>query len=279
MYPYNFTPSTRGINHEEIFVVMPFDRKYDCVFDELIKKAVSNVARRKDVTLRTFRADKDPRTVSGWIEVLEHLNPAKIVLGVLTEEINANVYYELGIAHATQPLSRQVLIAEKNYDPKFDIKDLIFMRYDPLNVSSSISALTTRIENALDSWSYEQELLVNKAIKSLAPYDFEVLIDCGHESYIVMKTSERGPDHYARKIARMHANDPGYVNGVFKRHCEAVVHLQQNGLLGFVTRSTSEGIEIKHYWTDLGNMVLMKFGRICEFERIKRFCDMPAEVR
>lgn len=101
MYPFSFRPSTKGINHREVFVVMPFDPEYDCVFHELIEKAVSIVADRKKTDLYPFRTDKDPRTVLGWVEVLEHLYPAKIVLGVLTKETNANVFYELGIAHAT----------------------------------------------------------------------------------------------------------------------------------------------------------------------------------
>ena len=210
---------------------------------------------------------------------MEHLYPARIVLGVLTDETNANVFYELGIAHATQPLSRQVLIAENSYVPDFDTKDLIFMKYDPLCVSDSIDELTIRIESALDSWSYEQELLVKKAIASLSPYDFEVMIDCRSQSYIVMKTSDDGPNAYTRYINEIHKNDPSYVNGVFKRHCEAVARLQQNGLLGFVTRRIDESIEINHYWTDLGNMVLMEFGRIDDDERDRRFIAMPDQLR
>lgn len=44
MYPFSFRPSRKGINHREVFVVMPFDPEYDCVFHELIEKAVSIVA-------------------------------------------------------------------------------------------------------------------------------------------------------------------------------------------------------------------------------------------
>ena len=50
---------------------------------------------------------------------------AQIVLGVLTDD-NPNVFYELGIAHATQPITRQILIAENGYKPRFDTKDLIY---------------------------------------------------------------------------------------------------------------------------------------------------------
>jgi hypothetical protein len=50
MYPYNFEPSNKGLNPEEIFVVMPFDPKYDNVFNILIKKATAQVAAKDRLT-------------------------------------------------------------------------------------------------------------------------------------------------------------------------------------------------------------------------------------
>ena len=183
MYPFDFEPSNKGINPEEIFAVMPLAEEYKDVFNILIKNATSQVAARRGIKLEAFRSDLDPRTVARWIQVLEHLYPAQIVLGVLTEKINPNVFYELGIAHATQPLSRQVLIAEKEYFPRFDTKDLIFMRYDHGNVAASIDELAKRIEAALDSWRYENELLVRKAIARLSPFDFEFVMAWGSLSF------------------------------------------------------------------------------------------------
>ena len=174
MYPYDFKPTLHGLNPEEVFVVMPFDKKYDSVYTDLIEPAVKLTASNLSRNLGPYRTKDDPRTISGWLEVLEHLYPAQVVLGVLTVEVNANVYYELGIAHATQQLRRQVLIAEDAYSPQFDTKDLIFLKYSPSNLAASVSDLANRIETALIEWDVEQERLVKHAIANLSPIDFEV---------------------------------------------------------------------------------------------------------
>ena len=78
--------------------------------------------------------------------MLEHLYQVQVVLGVLTAEIIANVYYELGIAHATQPLSWQALVAEEDHQPQFDTKDLIFMQLDPGDLAVSVDSLDEAVE-------------------------------------------------------------------------------------------------------------------------------------
>jgi hypothetical protein len=107
---------------------------------------------------------------------MEHLYTAQVVLGVLTSMVNANVQYELGIAHATQPITRQVLIAEKDYKPQFDTKDLIFMEYSPLSPGDSVEELAARIRTALESWDVDQEIIVRHAVAKLAPFDFEFIM-------------------------------------------------------------------------------------------------------
>lgn len=279
MYPYDFEPSNKGINPEEIFVVLPLAEKYKDVFNILIKNATSQVAARRGITLKAFRSDLDPRTVAGWIQVLEHLYPAQIVLGVLTEETNANVFYELGIAHATQPLSRQVLIAEKAYAPRFDTKDLIFMRYDPANLATSIDELALRIESALDSWKYENELVIKRAIARLSPFDFEFVMAWGHAAAFPVETAGDGPEKYRKIMESQHAGDKDYMDGVFKRHCEAMARLGQIGLIGLDTHTEGKMVYFSNHWTDLGNLVLMEFAIIDHVERRRRFKEMPKAIR
>jgi hypothetical protein len=137
MYPYDFDPSLRGLNPEEVFVVMPFAPVYDPIYTDMVEPAVRVAGTSLQRSLRAYRTKGDLRTTSGWIEVMDHLYTAQIILGVLTSTVNPNVHYELGIAHATQPICRQVLIAEKDYKPQFDTKDLIFMEYSPLRPGDS----------------------------------------------------------------------------------------------------------------------------------------------
>ena len=86
MYPYDFTPKDSGINHREVFVAMSFEARYDPIYSDLIKDAVAKVNEilkyNPDDGLYPYRTKDDIRTVSGWINVLEHLKRAQIVLGV-----------------------------------------------------------------------------------------------------------------------------------------------------------------------------------------------------
>lgn len=167
MYPYDFNPRLKGLNPEEVFVVMPFAPVYDPIYTELVEPAVRAAGTTLQRSLRAYRTKGDFRTTSGWIEVMEHLYTAQIILGVLTSTVNANVQYELGIAHATQPICRQVLIAEKDYKPQFDTKDLIFMEYSYLKPGDSVEELAARIRTALEGWNVNEEIIVRHAVAKL----------------------------------------------------------------------------------------------------------------
>ena len=200
MYAYDFTPTLKGLNPEEVFVVMPFDTKYDPVYSDLIEPAVESTAKDIGRILKPYRTKGDLRTTSGWIEVLEHLYTAQVVLGVLTRKINANVMYELGIAHATQPIRRQVLLAEGNYRPTFDTKDLIFMKYSPRSLSDSVAELANRVKTALAEWKVEQERLVRHAIAKITPFEFEIIMIWAQQRSFVVSTSGSGPRTTSAKL-------------------------------------------------------------------------------
>jgi len=78
--------------------------------------------------LMSYRTKDDIRMTSGWINVLEHLLTAQVVIGVLTDD-KPNVFYELGIAHATEPITRQILIANK-VTSQIRHEDLIYYEYE-----------------------------------------------------------------------------------------------------------------------------------------------------
>ena len=279
MYPYDFEPTRKGLNPEEVFAVMPFSTAYDKVFERLIEPAVKSTATKMGRTLTAYRTKGDTRTTSGWLEVLEHLSTAQVVLGVLTKQINANVHYELGIAHATQPIRRQVLIAEDSYKPQFDTKDLIFMRYMSDNPDDSANELAQRIETALVEWDVEQERMVRHAIAKISPFDFQVVTFWAGQGHFAICTSGSGPSDYESHVAKVYGKDKRYMKGVFERHCGAVGRLQQNGLLGLSIRPQAGGVEYSYYWTDLGNLVLMYFDLIKEVERRQRYEEMPRHLR
>jgi len=279
MYPYNFTPTRKGLNPEEVFVVMPFANEYDQVYDDLVKPSLVSAARSLKRSLMSYRTKGDLRTTSGWIEVMEHLYTAQVVLGVLTKQVNANVQYELGIAHATQPIRRQVLIAEENYEPAFDTKDMIFMKYSPSSLGDSVADLADRIQTALREWEVDQENIVRHAIAKITPFEFEIIMQWAPMRNFAVATSRSGPVDYELHIAQAHGHDKRYMRGVFQRHCDAIGRLQRSGLLGLNTFADPPRVEFSYYWTDLGNLVLLKFGLIDEAERLQRYESMPKHLR
>jgi hypothetical protein len=279
MYPYDFEPTLKGLNPEEIFIVMPFAVQYDPVFTDLVEPAVHLAGRDLGRMLEPYRTKGDRRTTSGWLEVLEHLFTAQVVLGVLTKRVNANVHYELGIAHATQPIRRQILIAEGHYKPAFDTKDLIFMQYSRTSPANSVNELAERIKTAITEWDVEQEKIVSHAIAKITPFEFEVMMHWSSIDHFNVRTSGSGPDDYKKAVAVVHERDTWYMEGVFKRHCEAIGQLQHSGLLGFNTHTNPPQIEFTYYWTDLGNLIFVRFGIIDKAERVRRYGVMPRHLR
>jgi hypothetical protein len=279
MYPHDFTPTLKGLNPEEVFVVMPFAPEYDPIYADLVEPAINCTATNLKRRLMAFRTKGDLRTTSGWIEVMEHLYTAQVVLGVLTSAVNANVQYELGIAHATQSIRRQVLIAETGYQPAFDTKDLIFMQYSPRSPRDSVKELSDRIQTALQEWKVDQETMVRHAIAKITPFEFEVLMQWYSASQFAVATSGSGPGDYERRMAQLHGDDARFMDGVFQRHCDAIGRLQSSGLLGLSTRADPPRIEFTYYWTDLGNLVLCNFKLIDEEERRRRYDAMPVHLR
>jgi len=279
LYPYDFRPKQKAINFTEVFVVMPFDKECDVIFNKLIEPATKKANEILDYTghqaLSAYRTKEDIRTTSGWINVLEHLLTAQIVIGVLTSD-NPNVFYELGIAHATEPITRQILIANKGYKPTFDTKDLIYYEYED-NIEKSIEPLAIRIADAIKTYEIEQERKIHQARMLLGPYEFEILMIFGSARNFVLHTSTKGRAEYENALVKRFGD---HLKGCFERHVPAIANLCSHGILGFNTSSdVKEGKTIVHFsyhWTELGNCIL-NLMKLISIEELKaRREGMPA---
>jgi hypothetical protein len=171
-----------------------------------------------------------------------------------------------------------VLIAEEGYRPAFDTKDLIFMQYQPKALMAFVGRLAQRIEAALSEWEVEEEKLVRHAIAKITPFEFEIVITWAGNGHFAVATSGTGPDNYEQSISQVYGRDERFMRGVFKRHCDAIAKLQHSVLLGLSTFAVSPRVELSYYWTDLGNLVLLKFGLIDEAERTRRYEEMPRHL-
>lgn len=239
MYPFNFRPRRGFVDLRKVFVAMPFAEEYESIYKDLIVPAIKEVNDdlEENEKLTWYRA-KDPKyTRSGWIDILENLYTSRVILGVLTGD-NANVFYELGIAHATQQLERQLLIAKEGYRSKFDLKDLIHTRYNPDNLSHCIPALASALRDTLKVYDINNDRMVSLAESRLSVYEFKFMIRYGIESHFFLPEGEDA------------------------RHYEGLAHLCHSGLLRLSAKPHDSQIEYSYYWTDLGNAVLHRLGII-----------------
>jgi len=253
MYAYDFISKITRIDHNLIFVAMPFGDKYDFIYDDLIlpasTKANSKIGYGGNLSLRPFRTKDDIRTTSGWINVLENLSKVQVVIGVLSGN-NKNVFYELGIAHATQQMARQILIAHKGYKPSFDTKDLIYLKYDRRYIAESINPLADKILNAIQTYDLEKENVVKKARGSVGMSGFTAIMAYGKRQHFAVHTADLAENVPLR---------------------DGLDILCQQGLLHLNTKSEdgSEKIEFSYYWTGIGTDVLKLLKIITEEEYLQ----------
>ena len=252
MYPYDFKPKKNFIDLYKVFVAMPFHYSYEHIYTDLIAPSINrvNVKRKKNEKLFLYRA-KDPKHLrSGWLDILENLHTSRIVIGVLTGD-NANVFYELGIAHTNQQIERQILIAPKGYKVKFDLKDLIYREYNPNKLANSITELSKAIRDTLKLYDFNNDRMISLAESRLSYYEFEIIGKFSSVSHFILPV-----------------NSP-------RKHYDGVAQLCHAGLLRLSTKPEviQRKIEFSYYWTNIGNAVLRKLMIIDDIELRKRILD------
>lgn len=117
-------PIRRSQFQSDIFMIMPFRDKYNAIFERVVRPITA------DLNLTIKRGDEFSSTRGSIMqEVWAALNACKLVI-VETTEINANVYYELGIAHT---LGKPAILLTQTKDVEelpFDIRHLRFLVYE-----------------------------------------------------------------------------------------------------------------------------------------------------
>jgi hypothetical protein len=116
-----FGGTTFTLDTQLCFVLMPFDPKFQPLYDDHIKPAVERSA------LRCERADDIHGTSLITWDIWERINRARFLVAELTCQ-NPNVFYELGLAHA---LSKDVILITQSMDfVPFDLKTIRCIVYD-----------------------------------------------------------------------------------------------------------------------------------------------------
>lgn len=108
----------------DVFMIMPFRPQFNAIYEQVVRPVVSGLN-------LTIKRGDEFSSVTGVImqEVWAAINACRLVI-VETTEINANVYYELGIAHT---LGKPAILLSQATDVKdfpFDIRHLRFNVYE-----------------------------------------------------------------------------------------------------------------------------------------------------
>ena len=125
------------------FVMMPFADPFDLYYDTLYRPAIQGA------NLKPVRADDLFRPSVIVADLWGMIQDAKVLLAELTTK-NANVFYELGLAHALgKPV---VLVSETMGDVQFDLQQLRVILYnkdDPGWGQKLVSDVTAALSETL----------------------------------------------------------------------------------------------------------------------------------
>lgn len=176
MYPYDFFTQYQVDNLiDRVFVGMWFDQEHRSRYDNIIARAIE----RSNLT--PYRVDQPVSGDSIPINILEGILNSRIVLfdiSYITSEItlspsvkkrfrNANVMYELGLAHAWRLPEEVIVIRDDDDLLPFDVTTFRVHKYDFNNIENSIMQLSKVITDSLVEIKRAKSLMVERAAKSL----------------------------------------------------------------------------------------------------------------
>lgn len=168
---------TQTKNEKEIcFTIMPFGGWFDIYYKNIFCPAI------KKCKLEPKRADDLYRPSNIVQDIWSLTKKAKIILADLTNK-NANVFYELGLAHS---LAKPVVLVTQNIDDiPFDLRSLRVIEYDKnshdwgkilqKNIESAIKETLTSPNETIPTAFLEVNVKNIKKGTKLSRYDKDIL--------------------------------------------------------------------------------------------------------
>jgi hypothetical protein len=134
IYPKDFFRSSDITPAEgQCFVLMPFDKKFDTVYD-IIKQTIEG----SEFNMRCLRADN--LTGGGYIiqSILLSIAESEFIIADLTDR-NPNVFYELGIAHMAKDIKKVIILTQDMDFVPFDLRQFRCIVYRQNQLSSRLT--------------------------------------------------------------------------------------------------------------------------------------------
>lgn len=162
MYPMIYFQSFRQLGSgNEVFVAMPMsDPDFGPIWTDIYKDSIESVG------LQPYRVNLPKTGDSILIDILRGLRRARLVLVDISpdnksgEYPNANVMYELGIAHAIRLPETVIVVHRKGARMPFDVTHIRALEYDSNDQKSAKDSIRSYLEGALaDGRSLRDDLI------------------------------------------------------------------------------------------------------------------------
>lgn len=156
IYPKQYRNALLPIEKNRCFILMPFHEDHDMIYGE-IKKTLSQS------NFSCNRADEIFGSVPIMGTVLKEILRAHFIIADLTGQ-NANVFYELGIAHSFKDAHNIILISQSIDDVPFDIRHLGAIIYDKENLKYLTSSIKKTLSENFYYYEFFEALQKSKII-------------------------------------------------------------------------------------------------------------------
>lgn len=186
MYPNTFFNLFPAFPRDyKVFVAMSFDPRFDSRWENVITPAVKNV-RIGGVSLEPYRVDVRHVSDSILTEILEGVSNSRLFLADVTTTAyvqdmsvrNANVMYEVGLAHAVRLPEEVILFRSDNDRLLFDVANVRVNYYSPDDDPDAARKLVSQvIIETYNEIEMKKQLAVGKAALSLDFVSWVVLSD------------------------------------------------------------------------------------------------------
>jgi hypothetical protein len=165
IYPREFLKTfVRSGARSKCFVLMPFARSYDAVY-----QTVSEACASPDLLLSCNRADDFYNPGHIMEDILMGIAGADFIVADVTGK-NPNVFYELGIAHSCKDATSVVIITQTLEDVPFDLRHMRCIVYqDSPGGLRGLRGLRADVERALSSASQN---IFRFAVSERQPFEF-----------------------------------------------------------------------------------------------------------
>jgi len=223
---------------------MPFHDEFSRVWEHAIRPAVEQDLQPPLVAVRV-----DESLLSGSIvtDILDGIAHARIVLadisvaqtGKWRGQRNANVMYEVGLAHATRQSTEVILIRTDKEEVNFDLAGIRVQSYDKADLPGTRTLIHTLLEDAIRQIDQSKSLQVQKAVDAL---------DADTMEFITRWAAE--PGFHGPSPASMGAALLSIIKSA------ALSRLQTLGVVRCVPNHPSG--QAAFFWTEFGNAVIAK---------------------